>query len=280
MRVAGCLADLAGVRGDAREAQARLEQLARDHSSRELSALQQMRVRLQRMLCACAQLRRDRAERARAAKPGERQEERGQAPQQLQQEQARLERQVAGLVLEMVSSGTGVTLAWTRRGGEDAWGAGAEGLEGLQGGGRDAAMHVPLTWNELTIQGLLLLTRGGPGGPQLLTRPQVLVLSQIAWPRLSVCDDDGGGGGGGGAVTLADVEALLAGPSPLLAHVVNVHLLELCFAAVNRARAGGGDKQALAGLRTQLVAHMSVLGVAPARSVPEVVLDILQACTR
>ena len=102
---------------------------------------------------------------------------------------------------------------------------------------------------------------------------QVLVLSQIAWPRLSVSDDDGG------AVTLTDVEALLAGPSPLLAHVVNVHLLELCFAAVNRARAGGGDKQALAGLRTQLVAHMSVLGVAPARSVPEVVVDILQACT-
>ena len=66
VRVAGCLADLAGARGDAREAQARLEQLARDHSSRELSALQQMRVRLQRMLCACAQLRRDRAERARA----------------------------------------------------------------------------------------------------------------------------------------------------------------------------------------------------------------------
>ena len=134
-------------------------------------------------------------------------------------------------------------------------------------------MHVPLTWNELTIQGLLLLTRGGAGAPQLLTRAQVLVLSQIAWPRLSVSDDDGG------AVTLTDVEALLAGPSPLLAHVVNVHLLELCFAAVNRARAGGGDKQALAGLRTQLVAHMSVLGVAPARSVPEVVVDILQACT-
>ena len=269
MRVAGCLADLAGVRGDAREAQARLEQLARDHSSRELSALQQMRVRLQRMLCACAQLRRDRAERARAATPGERQEERGQAPQQLQQEQARLERQVAGLVLELVSSGTGVTLAWTCRGRDGAWGAGAEGL---QGGGRDADMHVPLTWNELTIQGLLLLTRGGAGAPELLTRAQVLVLSQIAWPRLSVSDDDGG------AVTLTDVEALLAGPSPLLAHVVNVHLLELCFAAVNRARAGGGDKQALAGLRTQLVAHMSVLGVAPARSVPEVVVDILQAC--
>ena len=65
---------------------------------------------------------------------------------------------------------------------------------------------------------------------------------------------------------------------PLRLVAASSHGIECKRDVIARARAGGGDKQALAGLRTQLVAHISVLGVAPARSVPEVVVDILQAC--
>jgi hypothetical protein len=91
----------------------------------------------------------------------------------------------------------------------------------------------------------------------------------VAYPRLITCTE---------APTLQQVRDVVTTPE-LLPLVHDVHLLELFFAAVNRAQrapnAPTDSGMSLEFVRAELVKRMSSLGVTPKRSVADVLEIVL-----
>lgn len=143
--VACCLADLAWFSGDMAQARSRLESLKEAAAgagspSRSSQPLQQARLWLQSILCSrqlCA-----RAARCEAWDGA-----------RVLEEEAKLNRDIAAWVRGMVESGNTLKLAWTA--GMPRGSRAASGVDFCESAARP--QHVPLTWNELLIQGLGVL---------------------------------------------------------------------------------------------------------------------------
>jgi len=174
--IACSLADLAWYKGDVAETAARLEHLQHlsgTRAARVASPLQHARLALQRIMCKRL-LQQHATSRGGRGGAGE-----GDT----------MERDVALLLRGIVTSGNGHKLSWTSPPGAGAPSAGRDSLSAAAVSDM-STVHVPLTWNELVIQGLCILTerRGGAAythadahaHARLFGAPHVLVMTQVA----------------------------------------------------------------------------------------------------
>mmetsp|Transcript_47125 Transcript_47125/g.73733 ORF Transcript_47125/g.73733 Transcript_47125/m.73733 type:complete len:322 (+) Transcript_47125:3-968(+) len=137
-------------------------------------------------------------------------------------------RQIKELLSQIMSSGSGSALQWY-----------AQDLQRGSHAGLDQARHVPLIWSEVIIQGLALLLQVEVA-LGVKNSADVLVLSQVAWPRLGLMCKD--------VIEHAsfDIHQLLDGNK--LEMMFNVEILEMLFAATKPKE---GDDEAAKGAATQ-----------------------------